>query len=148
MASKTPYKPKHQTKCWECEWAGGKDGKCPWATRFEPVPGWKAKPTKILIASKTQTPDGKPQYTDSFDVYECPLFELMTEIRLQREATVRKMLMFKDDIQNKDKALAIVERLWLVEHKNFEQIAAATGLPYYKVIYLIRKIKERLKNER
>ena len=73
MATNKHYKPKHKTLCWECEWAGGKDKKCPWACKFEPVPGWEAVPTKI------QTTD---RIVDSFDVYACPLFELMYEIKV------------------------------------------------------------------
>lgn len=65
-------KAKHTTLCFECEWAAGKEKKCPWASKFEPVPGWKAIPTKI---------DGNGRSYNSFDVYECPLFELMHEIK-------------------------------------------------------------------
>lgn len=38
---------KKDTICWTCEWAGGKDKKCPWASEFKPVPGWDATPTKL-----------------------------------------------------------------------------------------------------
>lgn len=58
---------KHKTLCWECEWAGGKDKKCPWATNFQPVPGWEAIPS---------TEDKNPIYDDSFTVRKCPLFEI------------------------------------------------------------------------
>ena len=73
-SEKNCFDPKEPTKCWECEWAGGKNGKCPWATKFEPVPGWKAIPTKILVSDR--------QKIDSFIVVECPEFELMREIKL------------------------------------------------------------------
>lgn len=68
------FTPKQPTKCWECEWAAGKNGKCPWATKFEPVPGWEAIPTKLLVSGR--------QKIDSFIVVECPEFELMREIKL------------------------------------------------------------------
>ena len=67
------------TLCWTCEWAAGKDGKCPWATEFSAVEGWKAKPTKIL--RQCQSNKTKREYTDSYIVYECPLYELMTELK-------------------------------------------------------------------
>jgi hypothetical protein len=72
--------PKHKTICWECEWAAGKDGKCPWACSFEPVPGWKAIPTKVKTTERL---------VESFDVYECPLFELADAIKrgIVRDAT-------------------------------------------------------------
>ena len=65
-------KVKHKTLCWDCEWAAGKDGKCPWASRFEPVPGWNAIPTKVRTTERL---------VESFDVYDCPLFELADVIK-------------------------------------------------------------------
>ena len=59
--------------CWECEWAAGKDGKCPWASRFEPVPGWNATPTTVKLT--------KTSRSDTFEVHDCPLFEIMHEIK-------------------------------------------------------------------
>ena len=73
-----PYNCK-DTLCWTCEWAGGKDEKCPWAKDFTPVEGWKATPTKILRQS--QTSKIEKEYTDSFIVHKCPLYELMTELK-------------------------------------------------------------------
>lgn len=37
------------TLCWHCEWATGKEGKCPWARSLTPVPGWTAK--KVILKS-------------------------------------------------------------------------------------------------
>lgn len=58
------------TLCWKCEWAAGKDKKCPWATKFQPVPDWDAEPTKVYC------PEKKDSYIDSFIVKKCPLFEI------------------------------------------------------------------------
>ena len=52
-----------------------KNGKCPWACKFKPVEGWKAEPTKIRCR------DHETGYIDSFDVYECPLFQLAEAIK-------------------------------------------------------------------
>lgn len=60
------------TLCWTCEWAAGKDEKCPWAKSLTPVEGWKATPTKISVYEG---------YTDSYIVHECPLYELMGELK-------------------------------------------------------------------
>lgn len=73
------------TLCWDCEWACGKDGKCPWATEFKPVPGWNAVPTKFLSSTTARNENGKVihkrYYVDSFNVRECPLFEFAEAIK-------------------------------------------------------------------
>ncbi len=109
------HKSKHPTLCWDCEWAGGKDKKCPWASNFEPVPGWKAEQTKIMCM------EHKNGYIESFDVYECPLFELVDAIKKgivskARECKpIRNKKIFKDketieNIKNlRKKGLAIPE---------------------------------------
>lgn len=61
---------KHSTICWNC---GKACGLCSWSKSFIPVDGWCAVPTKILISNT----GSKRSYTDSFDVYECPEFELL-----------------------------------------------------------------------
>ena len=66
---------KHSQLCWDCQKACGG---CSWSRDFTPVPGWKAKPTKII--SYTTNGSGrratkKKFYIDSFAVYECPEFE-------------------------------------------------------------------------
>ena len=59
------------SKCWTCQNA---TGGCSWsaidektgAVRFEPVEGWKAKPTKKK---------GYRRDFDSYHVYECPEYK-------------------------------------------------------------------------
>lgn len=46
-------------------------GKCSWSTKFEPVAGWTAKPTKIV----NNLGKDKQSLTDSFQVLYCPKFE-------------------------------------------------------------------------
>lgn len=53
-----------QSLCWACKRAVG-ERMCCWAQRFEPVPGWNAKPREI---------QGK-HIISSFFVLDCPLFE-------------------------------------------------------------------------
>ena len=67
---------KHDTLCWDCDKAGGR---CSWSHSFTPVEGWKAVPTKVYIGGEK-----KDKWIDSFDVYECPEFELMEALREQR----------------------------------------------------------------
>ena len=55
------------TLCWHCKWACGKDGHCPWASHLVPVEGWEAKKTYLKQQGE--------QYTDSYIVKDCPLFE-------------------------------------------------------------------------
>ena len=59
--------------CFDCENARGK---CSWSKDFIPIPGWKAEPTRVLMAEVT-TKAGKKKkyYTDSFSIKECPKFE-------------------------------------------------------------------------
>ena len=66
----------HNTLCWNCEKACKK---CSWSKNFIPVPGWKAIPTKISCGYKYKKKD--PHIVDSFDVYECPEFELLQSIK-------------------------------------------------------------------
>ncbi len=130
---------KHSTLCWECEWAGGKDKKCPWANNFEPVPGWKAKPTKILRQS--QTSRIKREYVDSFDVYECPMFELITEIKqnLFEKAGRRRK-------RRKEEKLKAVKKLRFEDGKTIEEIAYSIDIDERTVCRLLKEIKERKKN--
>ncbi len=55
------------TLCWNCKWATGKEGRCPWARSLTPVDGWGAKKVKLKVSAT--------DYTDSYIVKECPLFE-------------------------------------------------------------------------
>jgi hypothetical protein len=54
------------TLCWKCQKAvlG-----CSWSRDFEPVPGWTAEPTTILVN------DGGNRVTHSFKVIACPEFQ-------------------------------------------------------------------------
>ena len=74
---KAPKKPRKrvgrktkETLCWTCKNACGK---CSWSKGFEPVDGWDAIPTKIKVSIETN------EYTDSYFVKNCPLYE-----RIQR----------------------------------------------------------------
>lgn len=69
---------KHNTLCWNCEKACGR---CSWSKNFTPVEGWKAVPTKIACGYKYG--GVKPHIVDSFDVYECPEFELLNLIKIK-----------------------------------------------------------------
>ena len=60
---------KHMTLCWDCEKAFGR---CSWSKDFVPVENWNAEPTKVW--------NGK-DYVESFDVYECPEFELRERLK-------------------------------------------------------------------
>ena len=64
---KRPNLSANGTLCWHCKWATGKDGHCPWASHLVPVEGWDAKKVKLKISAG--------EYTDSYIVKDCPLFE-------------------------------------------------------------------------
>lgn len=70
------FRKTHSTLCWKCEKACGR---CSWSDRFEPVDGWSAVPTKILVSSREK--ENSRKYTDSFDVYYCPEFELLEMLK-------------------------------------------------------------------
>ena len=91
---KKPYNPenakyagyKPAQLCYECARAVGF---CSWSRKFEPVPGWTAKPTKI---SHFKNKYGERIYvkdSDSYHITECPLFirdgETKKEIEEQRK---------------------------------------------------------------
>lgn len=75
---------KHSTLCWDCKKSFGG---CAWSREFKPIEGWKAKLTKIKNGVGIYT-----RNTDSFDVYECPEFELRERLKGKRttEKKVRK----------------------------------------------------------
>lgn len=50
-----------EQKCCSCS-----NYECSWRVRFEPVEGWKAKPTKLSI--------GHGQFIDSYAIKDCPEF--------------------------------------------------------------------------
>ena len=51
--------------CWDCGRSVG-ENKCPWASCFKPIEGWRAYKTKKACS-------GEDNY--SYLVVECPLFE-------------------------------------------------------------------------
>ena len=52
--------------CWTCtKYLGG----CPWSARFQPVPGWKAKPVK-----RRAMPHSAKEYVDTYDIKSCPMY--------------------------------------------------------------------------
>ena len=61
---------KHSTLCWECT---KNAGKCSWSRNFTPVKDWNAIPTKIKSENGV--------LIESFDIYECPEFELIRRVR-------------------------------------------------------------------
>jgi predicted nucleic acid-binding Zn ribbon protein len=54
--------------CWTCKNACGG---CSWSRSFEPVKGWKAKPSKIYYL--------EGDYTDSYKITYCPEYERRRE---------------------------------------------------------------------
>lgn len=68
---------KHSQLCWECEKAGGK---CSWSRSFIPVPGWNAKPTRVLSYTMGNGEKVK-YYIDSYEIHDCPEFEYMEAIK-------------------------------------------------------------------
>ncbi len=123
------------TICWECKWAAGKDKKCPRATKFEPVPGWKATPTKV-----TGDKYSRNKSIDSFIVHECPQFEL---------EDVSKWRFVEDDIDyikryQKEDIINYI-RQYRAEGKNIKKIAKLLFMSESSVCRFCRKIKE---NER
>ena len=67
--AKTFPQKEHDTLCWDCK---KNAGRCSWSKNFTPIKGWKAIPTKIKSDAKE---------TDSYDVYECPEFELIERLK-------------------------------------------------------------------
>ncbi len=63
-------KKEHDTLCWNCK---NNAGHCSWSKNFTPINGWKAIPTKV------RSENGKK--LDSYDVYECPEFELIERLK-------------------------------------------------------------------
>lgn len=52
--------------CWTCV---NYNGGCPWSARFEPVPGWEAKPVK-----RRAMPHSAKEYVDTYDIKFCPMY--------------------------------------------------------------------------
>lgn len=56
--------------CGECQLP---IGTCSWSRSFQPVPGWEATPTRILV-QKYSHGKFKSGYMDSYNVTSCPLY--------------------------------------------------------------------------
>ena len=70
-------KNKKSSLCWECyRSVHFKEFPCPWAARFEPVEGWKAKVSHI------KTPYGTDK---TYHVIKCPLFMADDKRRTENE---------------------------------------------------------------
>lgn len=81
MSKKVLEEVKRNTQlCWDCEKACGR---CSWSRDFIPVPGWKATPTKLNVE--------RNRIVDSYEVHECPEFEIL-------------------NIKNEDELLKLVKR--------------------------------------
>lgn len=123
---------KHKQLCWDCEKACGR---CSWSKNFTPVPGWKAIPTKIQA-------DNHSKYThvDSFDIYECPEFELMEEIK-RRIANGRKIAEKQYSKKPEDDVVEKIKRLRIEGHHTFREIAEIVGYDERTVYRIFKKIK-------
>lgn len=133
---------KHSSLCWECEWAAGKDEKCPWANKFEPVPGWKAIPTKVLNQSENKQKGRKASFLDSFDVCECPLFELMHEIKeglVKNSGKVRNGKLRQEEMAE---VLEAVKKLRFEDGKTAKEIASKIGYDERSIYRIFKRIKE------
>lgn len=64
------------TICWSCKRACGG---CAWSKKFEPVEGWNAEETLVKNWKYWKRRDGvkmsKPEYTKSYVVKSCPLYQ-------------------------------------------------------------------------
>jgi hypothetical protein len=112
----------HSTLCWSCENACKK---CSWSKNFIPVPGWKAIPTKIFVSEHSATP-----YIDSFDVYECPEFELLESIK-------RKLVEKAGKIMPDKKAL--IRKMYFKDKKKVKDIACELGYSRSSIYKIIGK---------
>ena len=119
------------TLCLSCEWACGKDKKCPWSNKFEPVPGWQAKPTKVQIRTEPL------QYTDSFFVYQCPLYEMDSELKRRIVKNAGKV---RNPKNKKKEKIALVKKMYFDEKKTPRKIADELG---YSVSNIYKIIRER-----
>ena len=123
----------HKTLCWECENACGK---CSWSRDFTPVEGWSAKPTKILSNTTMLNEEGKivcvPTFVDSFDVYDCPQFELLEAIKIKIAKMDRPKPRFLSS-QNE------IRRMYFEEKMNTQDIANKLGCSRRNIYYIIGK---------
>ena len=76
----------HATICWNCKKACGR---CSWSRDFTPIEGWEAIPTK-----RRESWNGYTRIAESYDVYNCPEFELLDTIKYndrERDKWIRLM---------------------------------------------------------
>lgn len=76
---------KHTNICFDCiNSVPDRQGHgCPWSERFEPVPGWTAVPSKLLVNTSKKHRTYK-YYADTYRIIDCPQF-----IRDERGARTR-----------------------------------------------------------
>lgn len=117
---------KHPTLCWTC---GKACGRCSWSKNFTPVEGWKAIPTKI----HQRTWEGKTYSTDSFDVYECPEYELMEELKSGKVEKRKKT--WQRDIKE-------ILYLRFVQCKTLEEVSEITGCSMHTIKRICKQYKE------
>ena len=125
--------PQNSTLCWTCEWAAGKDGKCPWACSFKPVPGWNAEATSIL---------GNNKRYDSFIVHDCPLYTLANFIKQKIVVAAGKRVYI---VNQKEKAelYKTIKELRDEEKMSYQQIADELGFDIKQIYRFSKKMKER-----
>lgn len=69
-ASVKNIKNEKDTLCWSCRHATNAYGRCSWSACGEPVPGWKAKATKLTAVKGKQKTN-----VESYIVKKCPVYE-------------------------------------------------------------------------
>lgn len=81
----------------------------------------------------------KGRICNSFDVYECPLFELMTEIKQGLIKNAVKLRTAKAEVEE---SFDTVINLRFVEGKTVKEIADLTGYNERTIYKMLRKYKE------
>lgn len=86
-----------KTLCWDCANATHSE-KCPWVDSFTPVPGWKARPTKIFGSYPLE----------SYVVIECPWFRRDSFGAGTEKCLIswsRPIKLYDDDLKNISEAI-------------------------------------------
>lgn len=128
---------KHSQLCWECEKACGR---CSWSSSFTPVPGWNAKPTKIISYTAIGGGKRKKFYVDSYEIHDCPEFELMEEIK--RRIANGKPINSRLCSRYNPAVIGEIKRLRLEENLKFSEIAEIIGYDVRSVYRIFSKIRE------
>lgn len=123
---------KKDTICWECEWAAGKDKKCPWATKFEPVPGWNATPTTVKADSVSLHKE-----VNSFIVHDCPLFEPIKVIEQRKEQNEDLRTEFYRAKEEAKKTIIELRK----QGNTVKEIAYITGRTTKTIYRILRRVK-------